>query len=79
MIENALPGGAYRVMVGEAPTGEGPPMHVHPDTDEGFYVGEGELPSSLPTERSSRAPARSSSFHAASNTQRASPGRCAGC
>jgi mannose-6-phosphate isomerase-like protein (cupin superfamily) len=43
MIENDLTGGAYRVMVGQAPTGEGPPMHVHPDTDEGFYVGEGEL------------------------------------
>jgi mannose-6-phosphate isomerase-like protein (cupin superfamily) len=43
LIENDLTGGAYRVMVGQAPAGDGPPMHVHPHTDEGFYVGEGEL------------------------------------
>jgi mannose-6-phosphate isomerase-like protein (cupin superfamily) len=43
LIENDLTGGAYRVMVGRAPTGEGPPMHVHPHTDEGFYIGEGEM------------------------------------
>jgi|SRR5829696_951677 len=43
LIENELTGGSYRVMVGEAPAGEGPPMHTHPHTDEGFYVGDGEI------------------------------------
>ena len=43
LIGNELTGGAYRVMVGRVPVGEGPPMHFHPHTDEGFYVGEGEL------------------------------------
>jgi hypothetical protein len=27
--------GSYRVMVGRAPAGEGPPMHIQPHTDEG--------------------------------------------
>lgn len=36
--------GAYRVLVGSIPAGdEGPPLHVHPHTDEAFYVAEGEL------------------------------------
>ncbi len=43
LIENELTKGSYRVMVGQAPAGEGPPMHIHPHTDEGFYVGEGEM------------------------------------
>ena len=43
LIGNELTGGSYRVLVGRAAVGEGPPMHIHPDTDEGFYVGEGEL------------------------------------
>src|SRR5215207_3208639 len=43
VIGNELTGGSYRVMVGQAPAGEGPPMHVHPHTDEGFYVGAGKL------------------------------------
>jgi mannose-6-phosphate isomerase-like protein (cupin superfamily) len=43
LIGNELTGGAYRVMVGRAPAGEGPPMHIHPHTDEGFYVGDGEM------------------------------------
>ena len=43
MLENDLTGGAYRVMVGRAPAGEGPPLHVHPHTDEGFYCAEGEM------------------------------------
>jgi len=43
LIGNELTGGSYRVMVGWAPTGEGPPMHVHPHTDEGFYIGDGEM------------------------------------
>lgn len=42
LIGNELTGGAYRVMVARLPTGDGPPMHVHPYTDEGFYIGEGE-------------------------------------
>jgi len=43
LIGNELTGGAYRVLVGRAPVAEGPPMHIHPHTDEGFYVGDGEL------------------------------------
>jgi mannose-6-phosphate isomerase-like protein (cupin superfamily) len=36
--------GAYRVMVGTVPADyEPPPLHVHPHTDEAFYVGDGEL------------------------------------
>ena len=31
------------MLVGQAPVGDGPPMHTHPHTDEGFYVGEGKL------------------------------------
>jgi quercetin dioxygenase-like cupin family protein len=35
---------AYVVMIGAMPAGdEGPPLHVHPYTDEAFYVAEGEL------------------------------------
>ena len=41
LIENELTQGSYRVMVGQAPIGEGPPMHLHPHTDEGFYIGDG--------------------------------------
>jgi mannose-6-phosphate isomerase-like protein (cupin superfamily) len=43
LVGNELTGGAYRVLVGRAPASEGPPMHIHPHTDEAFYVGEGEL------------------------------------
>ena len=39
LIGNELTGGACRVMVGRAPAAEGPPMQIHPHTDEGFYVG----------------------------------------
>ena len=35
MIENELTQGSYRVMVGRAPAGDGPPMHIHPHSDEG--------------------------------------------
>jgi mannose-6-phosphate isomerase-like protein (cupin superfamily) len=51
LIGNELTGGAYRVLVGRAPVGEGPPLHVHPHTDEGFYVGEGELTFVFPDRR----------------------------
>jgi hypothetical protein len=40
VIENDLTGGAYRVIVERAPAGEGPPMRIHPHTDEDFYIGE---------------------------------------
>src|SRR3712207_1634652 len=48
LIGNELTGGSYRVLVGRAPAGEGPPMHIHPHTDEGFYIGEGEMTFILP-------------------------------
>jgi oxalate decarboxylase/phosphoglucose isomerase-like protein (cupin superfamily) len=35
--------GAYSVMVGAGAPGQpGPPLHIHPNTDETFYVAEGE-------------------------------------
>jgi quercetin dioxygenase-like cupin family protein len=35
---------AYMAMVGAMPAGdEGPPLHIHPYTDEAFYIAEGEL------------------------------------
>ena len=43
LIGNELTGGSYRVTVGQAAAGGGAPMHIHPHTDEGFYVGEGVL------------------------------------
>ena len=36
-------GGAYVVIVGMFPAGQpAPPLHVHPQTDEAFYVADGE-------------------------------------
>jgi mannose-6-phosphate isomerase-like protein (cupin superfamily) len=36
-------GGAYVVLVGSFPPNTpGPPLHVHPDTDEAFYVADGD-------------------------------------
>ncbi len=35
---------SYVAWVGAMAAGDGgPPFHVHPDTDEGFYVADGEL------------------------------------
>ena len=35
---------AYVVMVGAMPAGDaGPPLHIHPYTDEAFYIAEGEM------------------------------------
>jgi mannose-6-phosphate isomerase-like protein (cupin superfamily) len=35
--------GSYVVLIGTFPPGEpGPPLHVHPDTDEAFYLAEGQ-------------------------------------
>ena len=35
--------GAYRVLTGELPAGQpAPPFHLHPHTDEAFYVAGGE-------------------------------------
>lgn len=37
-------GGAYVAWVGATPAGDdGPPLHVHPHTDEAFYIAEGEM------------------------------------
>ena len=37
-------GGAYVAWIGAMAAGDqGPPLHVHPHTDEAFYVAEGEL------------------------------------
>jgi mannose-6-phosphate isomerase-like protein (cupin superfamily) len=35
--------GAYVAEIGVVPPGEpGPPLHLHPNTDEAFYIAEGE-------------------------------------
>lgn len=35
--------GAYRVLAGTIPHGQpAPPLHVHPHTDEAFYIASGE-------------------------------------
>lgn len=35
--------GAYTTLIGEIPVGSpAPPLHVHPTTDEAFYVAEGQ-------------------------------------
>jgi quercetin dioxygenase-like cupin family protein len=37
-------GEAYVVMIGAMPAGDpGPPLHLHPYTDEAFYIAEGEI------------------------------------
>ena len=37
-------GEAYVVMIGAMPAGDpGPPLHLHPHTDEAFYIAEGEM------------------------------------
>jgi mannose-6-phosphate isomerase-like protein (cupin superfamily) len=36
-------GGAYVAIIGIFPPGEpAPPFHIHPNTDEGFYIAEGQ-------------------------------------
>ncbi len=36
-------GGAYRVLAGTIPAGQpAPPFHVHPHTDEAFYIAGGQ-------------------------------------
>jgi uncharacterized cupin superfamily protein len=36
-------GGAYVAEIAAVPPGEpGPPLHLHPNTDEAFYIAEGE-------------------------------------
>lgn len=42
-IDSAEAGGAFSAIMGEIPAGSpAPPLHVHPNTDEAFYVAEGE-------------------------------------
>jgi mannose-6-phosphate isomerase-like protein (cupin superfamily) len=42
-IEGAETGGAFSAIMGDIPAGmPAPPMHVHPNTDEAFFVAEGE-------------------------------------
>jgi quercetin dioxygenase-like cupin family protein len=42
-ISAAQTGGAFALIESRAPAGDQPPLHVHRDDDEGFYVLEGEL------------------------------------
>ena len=39
---SAATNNAYVVEVGVFPLGAGPPLHMHPNTDEMFYVADGE-------------------------------------
>ena len=43
--------GAYSVLVGSGPPGQGPALHEHPTTDEAFYVAEGEATFQLENEQ----------------------------
>jgi quercetin dioxygenase-like cupin family protein len=42
-ISGAQTAGAFALLEAWAPPGSQPPLHVHRDDDEGFYVLEGEL------------------------------------
>jgi quercetin dioxygenase-like cupin family protein len=43
MIDGTETGGAFAAIVGVVPPGApGPPLHLHPNTDEAFYVAEGK-------------------------------------
>ena len=55
-----------------APIGHGPPLHVHHDEHEAFYVLEGELDSSAAASATAAARARSRSCRAGSRTPFAS-------
>lgn len=79
LIENELTGGAYRVMVGRAPAGEGPPTHIHPHTDEGFYIGDGEMTFVFGDREVVAGPDRSFLFPAVSSTPHTSRNRSAAC
>jgi quercetin dioxygenase-like cupin family protein len=64
-------GEAYVAMIGAMPADEeSPPLHVHPHTDEAFYVAEGELTLQLGIGRSSRGRDRSSSSRGMVHTAR---------
>jgi quercetin dioxygenase-like cupin family protein len=43
LIGAAQTGGTFALLEATAPAGDGPPLHVHRNDDEGFYVIEGEL------------------------------------
>jgi mannose-6-phosphate isomerase-like protein (cupin superfamily) len=42
-ISGAQTGGAFALLEATAPAGDRPPLHLHLEDDEGFYVLEGEL------------------------------------
>ena len=68
--------GAYVAVIGVFPPGEpAPPLHLHPDTDEAFYLAEGEATFCSATARSWREAATSSSFRGAQRTQSGTPAR----
>ena len=55
--------GAYIVLVGTFPPGQpGPPLHLHPHTDETFYVADGDATFQLGDARSQPPLVRSSSY-----------------
>lgn len=60
--------GAVSVLEAEEPPGFGPPIHVHHDAAEAFYVLEGEYVMYLDDARLSARRDRSSLSHAASGT-----------
>ena len=42
-LVEVLAGGEHTVLEMVAPPGDQPPLHVHRDSDEGFYLLEGEV------------------------------------
>ena len=79
LIENDLTNGSYRVMVGQAPVSEGPPMHVHPHTDEGFYIADGEMVFVFPDREVVAGANTFVSCLAGASTPPAPRNRCAAC
>lgn len=43
LVDAARTGGAYELMKFDVPTGVGPPLHVHQNEDEAFFLVEGQL------------------------------------
>lgn len=67
--------GSYVVLVGTFPPGEpGPPLHLHPHTDEAFYVADGDATFQLGDRELRVTPAASSSYRGGRPTPCGTPG-----
>ena len=72
--------GAYLVMVGVPPGHPAPPRHVHPHTDEAFYVADGDATFQLGDREVPVVPVASSSCRGGWRTPSGTPAtdRCVG-